>query len=209
LQDASALEAILSQAFSEEIGFKVDDAIINGDGSGKPLGLLNGPGLVSVSKESGQSAETLNAKNVIKMYARIWSRSRGNMIWLANQDIIPQLYTLTIPAGTAAIPMFQPASGLSGKPYDTLFGKEILFTEQNPTLGTVGDLMAVDLGQYLLIDKGGLQQASSIHVKFSTDEMAFRFVYRVNGQPIWSSALTPYKGTSNTVSPYVALATRS
>ena len=40
LADAGALENILSQAFAEEIGFKLDDAIINGDGAGKPLGVL-------------------------------------------------------------------------------------------------------------------------------------------------------------------------
>jgi hypothetical protein len=58
-----------------------------------------------------------------------------------------------------------------------------------------------------MIDKGGVQSASSIHVQFVTDQTVFRFVYRVDGQPKWDSALTPLNGT-NTVSPFVALATR-
>ena len=45
--------------------------------------------------------------------------------------------------------------------------------------------------------------------QFLTDETVFRFVYRCDGQPAIASALTPYKGTGNTLSPFVALATRS
>ena len=39
---------------------------------------------------------------------------------------------------------------------------------------TSGDIILADLSQYILIDKGGLQSASSIHFKFTTDETAFR-----------------------------------
>ena len=56
-----------------------------------------------------------------------------------------------------------------------------------------------------MISKGGVEAASSIHVKFVEDETAFRFVFRVDGQPIWASAVTPFQG-SDTVSPFVALA---
>jgi HK97 family phage major capsid protein len=80
--------------------------------------------------------------------------------------------------------------------------------EHASTLGTVGDIALVDLSQYLLIDKGGMNSASSIHVRFLNDEMTFKFTLRIDGQPIWNSALTPAKG-SNTQSPFVVLATRA
>jgi HK97 family phage major capsid protein len=88
-----------------------------------------------------------------------------------------------------------------------LFGTPIVAVEQCSALGTVGDIVLADLGQYLLIDRPP-QVASSMHVRFVYDEMAFRFTYRVNGQPAWKSALTPYKG-SNSLSPFVTLETRS
>jgi hypothetical protein len=53
-----------------------------------------------------------------------------------------------------------------------------------------------------------MQRAVSVHVRFLYDEQVFKFTYRVDGQPIWSSALTPFKG-SNTLSPFVALQTRA
>lgn len=40
LSDAAALEAIIKEAFSQEFGFKLDDAILSGTGSGQPLGIL-------------------------------------------------------------------------------------------------------------------------------------------------------------------------
>jgi hypothetical protein len=50
-----------------------------------------------------------------------------------------------------------------------------------------------------------------MHVNFLTDEMAYRFTMRVNGQPLWKKAVTPFKDASTTqpVSPFVALAVRA
>ena len=42
----------------------------------------------------------------------------------------------------------------------------------------------------------------------TTDETAFRFILRVDGQPLWNSAVTPANGT-NTISPFISLATRA
>ena len=71
-----------------------------------------------------------------------------------------------------------------------------------------GDLIFADLDQYLVIEKGGVDRAMSIHVEFLTDQSVFRWTVRNNGQPIPRSAITPAKG-SNTQSPFVALQTRS
>jgi hypothetical protein len=52
-----------------------------------------------------------------------------------------------------------------------------------------------------------MQAATSMHVRFVTDEMTFRFTYRVDGQPLWNVPLTPFQG-SNTKSPFIVLAQR-
>jgi HK97 family phage major capsid protein len=100
-----------------------------------------------------------------------------------------------------------PATGISGAQYDTMFGRPVVPTEYNATMGAVNDVLLADLSQYLLIDKGSVQQAASVHVRFLYDEMTYKFSYRVDGQPLWDKALTPYQG-SNTVSPFVNLAVR-
>jgi HK97 family phage major capsid protein len=80
--------------------------------------------------------------------------------------------------------------------------------EQCSTVGTVGDIVLADLSQYLLAEKGGMEAMASAHVRFLYAEQTFRFMMRVDGQPLWSTALTPANGT-NTVSPFITLATRA
>jgi HK97 family phage major capsid protein len=70
-------------------------------------------------------------------------------------------------------------------------GLPMIAVEQAATVGDLGDIVLVNLDQYILIDKGGIEQASSIHVNFVNDETAFRFVYRVDGQPIDATVVTP------------------
>lgn len=202
LQDAAALEAVIRQAFAEEFGFKIDDAILSGSGEGEPLGILNSGAIVTVAKEASQT-DTITVENLIKMWNRLWSRSRSNAVWYINQELEPYLYTLKI----GDKPVYIPAGGLSEKPYGTLFGRPVVPIEQCSAAGEVGDIILADIGQYLLIDKGGIKSASSIHVRFLYDENVFRFIYRVDGKPIWTKPLTPYKGSA-TVSPFVTLAKR-
>lgn len=207
LQDSAALESVIMQAVPEELTFRAGDAIVNGDGAGKPMGILNSPSLVTIPKESGQAAATLQYENIIKMWARCWGPSRRNAVWIYNQDIEPQLLSMDFPIGTGGVPVFLPPGGLSQSPYNTLMGRPMIPTEFNQTLGTKGDLMLVDFSQYLLIEKGGIQSASSMHVEFLTGQMTYRFTYRIDGQSSWYAPMTPAKG-SNTLSPFVALATR-
>lgn len=208
LADGVALEALANQAVPEELNWLTSDAIFSGDGAGKPLGFLNHDAAVTVAKETGQAAATIMFDNIIKMWARMWAPSRRNAVWLINQDVEPQLMAMDFPIGTGGVPVFLPPGGLSGSPYGTLLGRPIIPTEYNPTLGTKGDIALVDLSQYLLIEKGAIQSASSMHVQFLTDQMVYKFTYRVDGQPSWYKPLTPAKG-SNTLSPFVLLATRS
>jgi len=203
LQDAAALESVIKQAFTEEFGFKIDDAIVAGNGSGEPLGILSSGALVTVAKETSQT-EILKVENLVKIWNRLWSRSRANAVWYINQELEPYLYTLKI----GDTPVYVPAGGLSEKPYGTLFGRPVIPLEQCSAAGDVGDIILADISQYLLIDKGGIKAASSVHVRFLYDENVFRFIYRVDGQPIWNKPLTPFKGSA-TVSPFVTLAKRS
>jgi HK97 family phage major capsid protein len=208
LNDAPALESLIMDMMPQEFTFKLEDEILNGKGANQCMGVIGNAATVSISAESGQASTTLLAQNVINMYCRCWGRSRGKAAWYLNQDVEPQLFSMVLSAGTGGVPIFMPANGLSGSPYNTLFGKPIIPVEQCQTLGTVGDIILADFSEYALVRKGGLKSASSIHVKFVTDEMTFKFNMRVNGKPKWKKVLTPFKGASNTLAPVVTVATR-
>lgn len=214
LADSAALEAVLRQAFAEEMTFKVEDAIINGDGSGKPLGILNSGALVSITPESGQAVATVRTENILKMWARMPIRSRKSAVWVINQDVEPSLWTLTNPpngatAGSATLLLYSlPGVNGNDSPFGLLLGRPVIPIEYSASVGTVGDIILFDPQQYVMIDKNGLAAAASMHVRFLYEEMTFRFTFRVDGQPVWRKPVTPFKG-SNTLSPFVALATRT
>jgi HK97 family phage major capsid protein len=210
LKNAPILQGEMESLFREEFAFKGQDLAINGSGAGEALGVMAAPCLVTVAKETNQVADTILFENLVKMKARVRLRSRNSLVWLANQDVEPQLYTLSLPVGTggSVMPVYIPSqnqdSGVSG----TLLGVPIVFIEHCATLGDAGDILLGDWSMYYAANKGGIESASSIHLKFDYNQTAFRFVTWFDGQPRVKSALTPYKG-SNTVSPFVALAARA
>jgi HK97 family phage major capsid protein len=209
LEDVTYLESEIRRLFPLEFDYVVQDEFFNGDGASQMLGVLNSGAAVSVAKETNQAGVTLVYENVLKMWSRMWAACRQNAVWYINQDVEPQLYSMSLPVGTGGLPVFLPPSGASGSPYATLFGRPIKPVEQCKTLGTTGDIWLVDPTQYLVVTKGGLKSDVSIHVAFLTDETAFRFVTRINGAPLWKTYLTPATGSTNYLSPFVKLDTRA
>ena len=209
LQDASAIEVIVRQAYADEMSFKLDDSIINGTGAGMPLGILNAPALVSVGKETGQAADTVVYENVLKMWARMPARYRQTAVWYINQEIEPQLFTMTLVIGTSGVPVYLPSSGAAGAQYGSLFNRPVIPIEQCSKLGDKGDIILADPSQYIGIEKANLKTDASIHVRFVYDESVFRFIYRFNGAPYRTSAITPFKAnTGFTLSPFVTVDAR-
>lgn len=208
LSQAPLMSQIYSQCFSEELSFVVDDTIIRGNGSGGAfLGILNSGALVTVTKETNQASGSLVPQNVVKMLSRLSPRSVKNAMWLYNQDILPNLHLMSMPVGTAGVPVFLPGNNLTQSPFGNLLGIPMQVLEMCETAGTVGDIVLADLTQYIIVQQGLMKLDISEHVKFTSDQTAFRLTISLGGQSIWSDPVTPYKG-SNTVSPFVALQTR-
>lgn len=210
LADAAALESFIRTAFAGEFGFLLDDSIINGTGAGQPLGILNSGCLVSVAIEAGQPADTVVTENIVKMYSRRFASMTNNYAWYYNQNIEPQLFTMSLSVGTGGSAVYMPPGGLSDSPYGRLMGLPAIAIEQAATIGDVGDIILANFRDgYVLAEKGGIQADMSIHVQFIYDESVFRFVLRVDGQPVRASALTPYKGGATaTQSHFITLAAR-
>jgi HK97 family phage major capsid protein len=227
LEDAAALEAWIMSNLPTEINFRLEDAIFNGTGVGQPQGILNSQALLSLSP--GSTATVVNGTDILAMWARFWhpglqgsvasiasenltAGSAGGQpgaAWFIDQSVIPQLFAMTLGSGTAVILLYHPPGymGLPGQ-YGQLLGLPVIPTEHNAALGTVGDVVLADMSQYLIADKGAVEAAASMHVRFVYDEMTFRFTYRADGQTTWKKPLTPKNG-GNTLSPFLALASGS
>lgn len=213
LQDSPiSIEPIVRATFGGAIAFTEDYDFLFGDGSNMALGAFdaNNPSRVLITKETGQGDATIFTENILKMWSRMYPAGHGKAIWLANIDTFPQLAALVMAVGTGGVPLWIPGNDLSKTPNGTLLGRPLILTEKMASLGAACDIGLADFSQYIIGEKaGGVQFASSIHVRFIYDEMAFRFVMRYDGQPWWLSALTPKSGSANTLSPFVGLNERT
>lgn len=209
MEDAPALDTYLRRKAPAKMAFKVDLAIVQGTGVGQPDGLLSSPALISVDKEGSQTADTINFANIAKMWCRLFAPSRPTAVWLINQDCEYQLMKLEFTGTNSSTPAYLPANGLAGSPYGTLLGRPVIPTQACETVGDLGDILLVDLKQYMLVQRtSGIKADVSMHLWFDYNTLAYRFVWRIGGRPWWSAAVSPRDG-SNTLSPYVALAERS
>lgn len=215
LADVAAIDSYLRRKAPEKINYKVSDAIIRGTGAGMPKGVLESGALVTVSKETSQAADTLKSMNVFKMWARMYAPSRSNAIWLINQDLEPQLYSMTVDvknmAGSENVggaPVYIPPGGINGSPFGLLMGRPVVPHEVCSAIGDVGDVILADFSKYLAVTKpGGVRTDTSIHLWFDQDVTAFRFTFRLAGQP-WRSAPITRASGSNTLSDFVTLESR-
>lgn len=222
LMDEPAIESTLDTKVAQEFAWKADAAIFGGSGSGSmPLGMVvptTNAALVTVDKESGQAAGTVNVQNILKMWNRMPAQCRANAKWYINQDLELQLMQLMMGTDTVATsdsgvtvsfggPPWLPA-GAYGNENGKLLGRDVIPLEQAAAVGAVGDIAFLDATQYLIVERAGINKQTSMHMYFDTDEVAFKFSWRVGGRPDWMTAIT---GANSTIarSPYVALAARA
>ncbi len=203
LADAPGLASYIEARTPIVMQQEVNDAIINGNGVGKPTGIMNAASILTLTKENSQDAATILFQNIINMYARLYAPLRGNAIWLINQDIEPQLDQLAFSKVgenmSGSQPLYMPVSGLQDSPNARLKSRQVLPNQSCQTLGTSGDIILTDLSQYaVLAQAGGIDAATSMHLYFDQAIMSFRFIFRMTGQPMWNSTISPRNG-SNTL----------
>lgn len=199
LSDAGMLSAIINQSAAEELDFLMNDDLLNGIGGDRPVGVLNSGALISIAR---QATSSIGHTDILNMWQRMLPRNRANAVWYVNSEAEPQLDALTFTSGTTGI--LSPYVRYDASGVMNIKGRPVVVTEFNAALGTAGDILLADMSEYLMWEKGAIEAAMSIHVQFLTDQTAFRFIARYDGQTALASAITPYKG-SNTQSPFVCL----
>lgn len=201
LEDAPRLTSYLQRKAPAAIRWTAVDAFVWGDGVGKPKGWMDSAALVSVAKEGSQAADTILAENVGKAFSRMLSPEQA--VWLANSDTLPQLMVLE---STSGQPLWQPNFAIA--PGGMLLGRPIFWTEHAATVGDLGDLQFVNpMGYEAFRKQNGVTFAESIHLFFDYNVRAFRWIFRIGGQPVLSAPVSGARGASK--SHFVAIAARA
>lgn len=181
-----------------------DYAFFRGTGAGQPKGILNDAALITVAKESGQTADTIVIANLDKMYARLHPRLVRRAKWYVNPTCIPQLLALVREIGTSGetVPVLNERNGSF-----SMYGLPCELTSKLPVLGDAGDILLADVSQYAIGFGPGLVLDRSEHYRFQNDQICWRAVWRGDGQGLWRSVFTPRNGS--TLSWCVTLAERA
>lgn len=206
IEDGFAFGSYLSPLIAERITWKVNEAILFGDGVGKPLGCLNAASkaMIVQAKETGQATLTLDPKNLSKMVSRLLVGEMGQAFWLATPDVLPALESLTL----GQYPIYLPNNTIAGGSYGTLKGRPLMLSEHAEAFSSQSDISLLSLRGYRTLTKAaGVQTDTSMHLFFDSDAMAFRVRFRLNGAPILSAPVTPPK-SNTTRSHFVTLAAR-
>ncbi|ATG47603.1 phage major capsid protein [Celeribacter ethanolicus] len=205
LEDAPRLNNRLGTKAAMAIAWKKNLAIVEGTGVGQPLGWMKSSAIITVAKESGQTADTVVAKNIVNMYARLQRIPGDKPFWLINQNCLPELMFMTI----GDKPIWMPPNGLADAPGGFLLGLPVRFSPFAETLGDKGDIQLISpKGYYGVRRTSGVKFASSIHLYFDRGLQAFRWQFRYGGQPHLSKPVTPKNGAT-TLSHFVTLAERA
>lgn len=195
--DAPAIQSFVMRKVGEAITSKVNEAIVNGSGVAKPLGLLNAPGLVTQAK-SGATLAAVDLANMLSRVANI-----NDSFWLVHSTFLPKVWTLTL----GQMPIF--VSDFRQSPYGTILGRPVFVSEYAQDYNTKGDVMLVSPSGYLLaVKSGGIQSAASIHFGFSQEIQSYRWSMRIGGTPI-ATAAQARKNGSTTLGHIITLEVRS
>lgn len=192
LEDSPDADRRLEQAMIQSIAWELDNVFLTGDGVGKPRGVLHDAALVVVAKESGQAADTIVYRNIVKMFSRLHPKSLANSVWVANATTIPQLLELFASDGTSSTHV--PVLREDGNGGFTMLTRPVIFTEKLPALGDQGDLLLADFSHYVVGLRREANIQRSMHVGWETDHTAFRTILRADGIGKWNKAFTPRNG---------------
>jgi HK97 family phage major capsid protein len=200
MQDAViGLEKFLMTLFARSIAWFEEYAFLQGNGVGKPLGMLNANAAIAVTRQTGGLVQF---QDVANMYSKLLPISMGKAIWVHSPSVIPQLLQLKDGANRAIFISID--QGITKAPSWSLLGMPTFCTEKVPALGTKGDLLLLDPQFYVIGDRMQIEIAASAHVNFLKNQMTWRVVERVDGQPWMDKPVTLQDGATQ-VSPFVVL----
>lgn len=200
LQDSIiGLEKFLMTLFAMAIAWFEEYAFLQGNGVGKPQGMLGANAAVAVTRNTGNQ---VLFTDVATMWSKLLPHSWNKAIWTFSPSVVPQLLQLKDGANRAIFISID--QGVTKSPVWSLLGRPAIPTEKVPPLGTKGDLMLLDPSLYVIGDRMQIEIAASEHVNFLKNQMTWRVVERVDGQP-WLDKPVTLQDATTQVSPFVVL----
>ena len=189
-----SVSAFLMNQLAGATSWWKDRAYLQGDGVGKPLGVIGAAGTFTQVRVAANAFGYVDAVNMMLHFRKV----KGG-VWVLHQSVMADLYTMQDPGNNYVF-----VQGASGAPATSLLGYPVLWTENTQTLGTTGDVILADFSQYYIARNKGITVEVSREHLFRNDQTCFRVVARVDGQPAVQQPIYLADGATQ-VSPFVEL----
>lgn len=200
--DNPAVVQHITRSMAGRLNAILNKWIVNGSGAGEPWGILKAPALVSVDKDSGQTASTITKGNLSKMAGRCLDADQG-AFWLASPSAVIGLEDVLLGAGGNTGADFQRGFG------PPILGFPVVRSVEAAAIGTAGDCTLVAPSGFISLVKGSVQSDATIFFYFDQGLTTLRAYVRYGQVPVLSSAVVPRVDTATTLSHCVTTAVRS
>jgi len=193
MMDRVALRSFIGANVGQALAWVADDDILHGTTNTDMIEIENHAATVQYTVAGANPT----AAELSGMYASMLPGSVARAEWYMS---LSQYVAIMQLESTSGVKIIQPSFEVSA--YGTIFGRPVNVIEQADVDANDTSIMFLDLSQYLVIKKGGIQEATSISVKFLEDEVAYRWSTRLGGSPKLASAITLPSG--DVVAPFVS-----
>ena len=178
------LEDYISKEFGRRCGSKEEDAFFNGDGTGKPTGILHATLGAEVGVTS-KNATDITADDIIDLFYSLKAPYRKRAVWILNDSTVKAIRKLKDGNGNY---IWQPAL-TAGSP-DTILGRPVYTSAYVPTIAA-GNRTVIfgDLSYYWIADRQGRTFKKLSELYATTDQTGFVATQRVDGKLILREAV--------------------
>ena len=178
------LEAYISKEFARRIGAREEESFFNGDGKGKPLGILAATGGAEVGVTAA-SATAITADEVIDLFYSLKAPYRKNAVWVLNDATVKQIRKLKDSTGQY---LWQPAL-VAGTP-DTILGRPVKTSAFMPVAAAGAKTIAFgDFKYYWIADRQGRTFKKLSELYAANGQVGFMGTQRVDGKLILPEAI--------------------
>ena len=178
------LAAYISHEFVRRAGAAEEQAILTGDGSHKPIGLLHDTQGAQVGVTTA-SATAITADELIDMQHSLKSGYRRKAVWIMNDATISTIRKLKDGMGQY---IWQP--GIKEGAPDMLFNQKVLMSNYMPLIATGNKVILYgDFSYYWLAEREGrtLERLNELYAV--TDQVGFKMTERLDGRLILPEAV--------------------
>ena len=178
------LATYIAGRFGVRMGNAEETAFINGDGIGKPLGILDDDGGAEVGV-TAESADSVTFDEIFKLYYALKSPYRKKAQFLCNEALVLQLMTIKDNNDNY---IWKPSLEIA-KP-DTLLGRPLKTSSYMPAVSAGNKaLIFGDFSYYWIADRQNRTFRRLNELYARTDQVGFLTTQRVDGKLILQEAV--------------------